>query len=84
MNEIVVDVTSKFTLTALTEYLNSNFKKNGYKDDERFSVSDVQGYIKRGCLPSYIKKGYQIQIVKFMDIPGAKLYRLKEVKIRKK
>lgn len=83
MNEIIVDVTSKFTLTALTDYLNQNFKKNGYKQDDKFSVSDVQGYIKRGYLPSYIKKGYQIQIVKFLDIPGAKLYKLKEVKIRK-
>lgn len=84
MNEIVVDVTSKFTLTALTDYLNQNFKKNGYKQDDSFSVSDVQGYIKRGCLPSYIKKGYQIQIVKCLAIPGAKLYKLKEVKVRKK
>lgn len=78
-----VDVNTKFTLTTLTEYLNQNYKKNGYKEKDGFSVSDVQGYIKRGYLPSYIQKGYQIQICKCLDIPGAKVYKLREVKIRK-
>ena len=85
MEEIKIDGVSKFTLTTLTEYLNKNFRKKGYKDEEGdFSVSDVQGYIRRGVLPSYVKPGYQIQISKFMDLPGAKLYRLKEVKLRKR
>lgn len=85
MEEIKIDVASKFTLTTLTEYLNRICKKKGYKEGEdSFNVSDVQGYIKRGLLPSYVKKGYQIQIVKCMDIPGAKLYKLKEVKLHKR
>jgi len=85
MEELKVDGLSKFTLTTLTEWLNENCKKNGYKEgEEKFSISDVQGYIKRGYLPSYVKKGYQIQIVRFMDIPGAKIYNLKEVKLHKK
>lgn len=85
MEEIKVDVISKFTLTTLTEYLNRHFKKKGYKEgEENFTLSDVQGYIKRGVLPSYLKPGYQIQIVKFLDVPGAKLYKLKEVKLRKR
>lgn len=85
MEEIKIDVVSKFTLTTLMEYLNRICKKKGYKEKEdNFYVSDVQGYIKRGLLPSYVKKGYQIQIVKCMDIPGAKLYKLKEVKLHKR
>lgn len=85
MEEIKIDVVSKFTLTTLTEYLNKICKKKGYKEGEdSFNVPDVQGYIKRGLLPSYVKKGYQVQIVKYMDIPGAKLYKLKEVKLHKR
>ena len=85
MEEIKIDVVSKFTLTTLTEYLNKICKKKGYKEGEdNFNVSDVQGYIKRGLLPSYVKKGHQIQIVKCMDIPGAKLYKLREVKLHKR
>lgn len=85
MEELKIDTFSRFTLTTLTDWLNRNCKKKGYKEgEENFSVSDVQGYIKRGVFPSYIKKGYQIQIVKFMDIPGAKIYKLKEVKLHKK
>lgn len=85
MEEIKIDVVSKFTLTTLTEYLNKICKKKGYKEGEdSFNVSDVQGYIKRNLLPSYVKKGYQVQIVKCMDIPGAKLYKLREVKLHKR
>lgn len=85
MEEIKIDVVSKFTLTTLMEYLNRICKKRGYKKKEdNFYVPDVQGYIKRGFLPSYVKEGYQIQVVKCMDVPGAKLYKLKEVKLHKR
>lgn len=85
MEELKIDAVSKFTLTTLTEWLNGHCKKKGYKEgEENFSISDVQGYIKRGCLPSYVKKGYQVQIVKFMDIPGARLYKLREIRLHKR
>lgn len=81
-----VDTVTKFTLTTLTEWLNGNFEKKKYKTGttEKFTTSDVQGYIKRGVLPPYIKDGYQIRIERVIDIPGAKLYKLKEVKLHKR
>jgi hypothetical protein len=39
------------TLTGLVKYLNTNFKK---KSGAAFTASDVQGYIRRGRLPSYM------------------------------
>ena len=85
MQEFKIDVITKFTLTTLTAWLNDNVvKKDPKPGKEKFSISDVQGYIKRGCLPSYVKKGYVIRIEKFMDVPGAKLYKLKEIKLTKR
>lgn len=85
MQEFKVDAITKFTLTTLTAWLNDNVvKKDPKPGKEKFSISDVQGYIKRGYLPSYVKKGYAIRIEKFMDVPGAKLYKLKEIKLTKR
>lgn len=85
MQDFKVDVVTKFTLTTLTAWLNDNVEKKDAKPGkEKFSVSDVQGYIKRGTLPSYVKKGFSIRIEKAMDIPGAKLYKLREIKLTKR
>lgn len=69
---------NKFTLTSLVDHLNSNYMKPGAK---KFTVSDVQGYIRRGYLPSHLEKGYRINIVCVIDIPGAKIYELRKTKI---
>lgn len=47
----------KFTLTALLRYCIENYgtKKNGLE----FTLSDIQGYIRRGKLPEYMQ-GYKI------------------------
>ena len=39
------------TLTSLKEWLN---EKKTKKTNNKFTVSDVQGYIKRGKLPDYL------------------------------
>lgn len=83
--ELRIGNVTKFTLTSLTAWLNDNVeKKNSKPGKEKFSISDVQGYIRRGYLPAYIKKGYQIRIENIMDVPGAKLYRLREIKLTKR
>lgn len=65
----------RYTLTTLTEFLNKIGKKEG--TDKEFSVSDVQQYIKRECLPSYLTvEGKKILIKKDESIRGAKLYYL--------
>ena len=60
------------TLTELTKFLNadSRFRKlNGTE----FSISDVQSYVNRGCLPSYMGKN---KIVLVNKIKGVKLYNI--------
>lgn len=83
-NVVRVDTTTKFTLTSLTDWLNRNCQKekHGSRTNESFTVADVQGYIRRGSLPPYIKKGSKVFVERFADIPCAKLYRLKEVKLK--
>lgn len=61
----------RLTLTAITDWLNENFSKKNNKD---FTVSDVQGYIRRGRLPGYLG-GNKIELVK--EINCVKLYNVK-------
>lgn len=61
----------KLTLTAITDWLNENFSKKNNKD---FTISDVQGYIRRGRLPGYLG-GNKIELVK--EITCTKLYNVK-------
>lgn len=74
---------TKFNLTELTIYLNANFKKEKrgrqYVSQE-FTLSDVQGYIKRGYLPLYLKEDVKINIVHYdrYDLKKSKFYQLKE------
>lgn len=69
---------NKFTLTSLVDHLNRNYHK---PDGKKFTVSDVQGYIKRGYLPSYIDPSHKIEIVLVISIPGAKIYELNFIDI---
>lgn len=46
-------------LVQLTEWLNTFFSRK--KSGEEFSVSDTQGYIRRGHLPAYLG-GHSIKI----------------------
>lgn len=62
---------NKLTLTAITSWLNENFEK---KNNTKFSISDVQGYIRRGKLPNYLG-GNKIELVK--EITCTKLYNVK-------
>lgn len=65
----------RYTLTTLTELLNKVGKKEG--TDKEFSVSDVQQYIRRECLPSYLTiDSKKIYIKKDESIRGTKLYYL--------
>lgn len=61
----------RLTLTAITSWLNENFSKKNNKD---FTISDVQGYIRRGRLPGYLG-GNKIELVK--EITCTKLYNVK-------
>ena len=62
------------TLTELTKFLNQNknFKKLNGQD---FTISDVQSYINRGHLPSYMGKN---KIILVSKIKGVKLYKLEK------
>jgi hypothetical protein len=73
-------MTEKFLVTdvnfsELVKWLNEKFKwkKSGYP----FTISDVQGYIKRGHLPSYIG-GHQITVDK-QKVRGVSSYSVKEI-----
>lgn len=61
-----------FTLTALTKYLNENYKNK--KTGELFTVSDVQSYCRRGKLPDYLGEVYIFKEDKIK--PGVNLYYL--------
>lgn len=61
-----------FTLTALTKYLNENYKNK--KTGEPFTVSDVQSYCRRGKLPDYLGEIYIFKEDKIK--PGVNLYYL--------
>lgn len=81
-----LDTYIKFTHTELTKYLNKNFKKQkGGRNhvSPEFTLSDVQGYIKRGYLPLYFKEGVKINIVPYdrYDLKKGKFYQLKEEKL---
>ncbi len=65
-------IVEKQNLTNLRKFLNSNFKKNSKKE---IKSSDVQGYIRRGCLPTYMGK---VKIEQCEDIKCVKLYNLKK------
>lgn len=58
------------TLTGMMKYLNANFKK---RSGARFTPSDVQGYIRRGKLPSYMDAH---AITKSNLLKDVKLYNL--------
>lgn len=63
-----------FTLTTLTEHLNSNYKK---KTGGSFSISDVQGYVQRGYLPLYLEdQKVFIKRVELDYVKGVKFYKL--------
>lgn len=64
--------TNKVTLTTLTHYLNAHMQK---KTGVPFTVSDVQGYIKRGRLPLYLG---HYKIILLNEIKGVKLYTVKK------
>lgn len=88
IKKIIIPQQLKFTLTTLTKFLNENFEKKSIGRtifSKVFTISDVQGYIKRGVLPFYLKEGVLINIerVECSDIPELKLYRLKEVELDK-
>ena len=59
-------------LTQLTKYLADNFKKESTLN---ISISDVQGYVRRGHLPEYMGLN---TIEKVEDFPGIMLYNLKK------
>jgi hypothetical protein len=62
---------NSFTLTTLVKFLNSEkVKKSGNK----FTISDAQGYIRRGHLPKYLG-GSCISLND--SIEGIKLYNIK-------
>jgi len=61
-----------FTLTQLTNFLNEKFGKK--KSGVPFTVSDVQGYIRRGYLPPYLG-GNEIMPLD-LRFAGVKVYRL--------
>jgi len=63
---------TNITLTFLVSYLNENYKK---KTGKKFTISDVQSYIRRGHLPKYL--GGNI-IVLNSEIKCVKLYNLKK------
>ena len=59
------------TLTSLKEWLN---EKKTKKTNNKFTVSDVQGYIKRGKLPDYLG-GNLIEL--YYLVKGVKTYIIK-------
>lgn len=62
---------TNLSLTKLRDYLNENLiKKSGTK----FTISDVQGYIRRGHLPKYL--GNQ-DILLNNKFKGIKIYNVK-------
>ena len=71
-------IVEKQNLTNLRKFLNSNFKKNSKKE---IKSSDVQGYIRRGCLPTYMGK---VNIEQCEDIKCVKLYNLKKEDVTQK
>lgn len=66
-------IKSNVTLTVLTKFLNAvKVKKTG----EKFTTSDVQGYVRRGRLPKYL--GGQTIVLSDDKIEGIKLYNILE------
>lgn len=61
-------------LIALTEWCNETFQTK--KSGEEFSVSDVQGYVRRGYLPAYL--GGQIIETCSTKVRGVKSYSVVE------
>ena len=61
-------IEENLTLTQLRNFLNRKYKK---KSGQLFSIGDVQGYIKRECLPNYLGH-YKIE--ENDKIKGVKLY----------
>ena len=83
---VTIDTSTIFNLTELTKYLNENFQKQKEGRSKvltEFTLSDVGGYINRGYLPAYIKRGYRVNILncKREDIKAGKLYQL-ELELR--
>lgn len=66
-----INLENIFTLTKLTEYLNTKFGQK--KTEKPFNVIDVEGYIKRKKLPNYLG-GDIIEKIKNENL--GKLYRL--------
>lgn len=66
-------IKSNATLTVLTKFLNEvTVKKTG----EKFTTTDVQGYVRRGRLPKYL--GGQTIVLADNKIEGIKLYNIIE------
>jgi hypothetical protein len=66
-------IKSNATLTVLTKFLNEvTVKKTG----EKFTTTDVQGYVRRGRLPKYL--GGQNIVLADNKIEGIKLYNILE------
>ena len=65
-------IVEKQNLTNLVKFIDENFKKESSKP---IKSTDVQGYIRRGCLPSYMGN---IKIEECEDIKCVKLYNLKK------
>jgi len=66
-------IKSNATLTVLTKFLNEvTVKKTG----EKFTTTDVQGYVRRGRLPKYL--GGQCIVLSENKIEGIKLYNILE------
>lgn len=63
-------ITEKQNFTNLVKFINQNFKKSSQKE---IKSNDVQGYIRRGYLPSYMGK---VKIEQCQDIKCVKLYNL--------
>lgn len=65
-------ITEKQNFTNLVKFIDQNFKKSSQKE---IKSNDVQGYIRRGCLPSYMGN---VKIEQCEDIKCVKLYNLKK------
>lgn len=69
MKELLV---KKKSLTGLVHWLNENFVKQTGK---KFSVGDVQSYIRRGHLPEYLGNN---KIEREKSVADAKLYNVEK------
>ncbi len=65
-------VLEKVTMVGILTWLNENRSKKSGID---FSYSDVQGYIRRGCLPEYLG-GHIIEREKDENLKHLKIYNI--------